>query len=206
MEVDSVVISSSSDDDIADFESYVVLCVDPGTVNLAAGIFVVFAPGRIKLEGSITKRVGRNAKNCHEFADAAFDNMEEVATRYMIPCYNRFACIEAQQLGKQLDDTHVRNNTYVEACVTTRLVAKMDTRRIFVVTPSVVKRSLKLCTGNYSANKDMALGYAKNRCVDFAATGSHHVADCYCMAEYTDKLGLACMMARNSVAATSNVL
>jgi hypothetical protein len=205
MDADSVVISSSSDDDIADFDSYVMLCVDPGTVNLAAGIFVVLSPDRIKLEGSLTKRVGRNAKNCHEFTDAAFEMMEAVAMRYMIPCYNRYACMESQQCGKQVDDTHVRNNTYVEACVTTRLVAKMDTRRIFVVTPSVVKRSLRLCTGNYGANKDMALVYAKNRCTDFASTGSHHVADCYCIAEYTNKQGLAYMMAKNSVAATSNI-
>lgn len=50
--------------------------------------------------------------------------------------------------------------------------------------PSVVKRKLKLATGNYADNKREAFRFAKEYCPEI---DSHHLADCFILAEYWNR-------------------
>lgn len=184
--------------------SCVVLGIDPGTVNLAACVFLVSPEdGSIRFLSGMVHAVGRNAANCHEFANAAFEMLEIEGELAEVPAHQRYACIEAQQVGRQLNESHVRNNTYVEASVTTRLVALMDTKKILVFTPSAVKRSLGLCTSGYHSNKMAAMLHAQKKCIGFSELGnaaSDHYADCFCLVDYALKLGFAFAETKYSVA------
>lgn len=185
---------------------YTVLSIDPGTSNLAACVFLVSKNGDIGILSTLIDAVGRNAQNCHRFATAAYEALETESQKLNIPENMRFACIESQQVGPQRDETHVRDNTYVEACVTTRLVSLMDTKKILVLSPSAVKRSLCLCTSGYATNKLASLMHANDNCVGFAELGNkstHHYADCFCMVHYLSKIGAVCASERFSVAANS---
>lgn len=72
-----------------------------------------------------------------------------------------------------------KRNAYVEGAVATCL--SLYLLRIQTLHPSTVKRKLGLASGSYTENKKQAFAYASARS---SQIDSHHLADCYIMAEY----------------------
>jgi hypothetical protein len=72
-----------------------------------------------------------------------------------------------------------RWNSYVEGALAACLSYKHIT--VHTLQPGVVKRKLKLATGNYAENKKVAYAYAAKKC---PMIDSHHLADCFILADY----------------------
>lgn len=88
-----------------------------------------------------------------------------------------------------------RWNAYVEGALSACLSYKHI--NVHTLQPSVVKRKLKLATGNYAENKKVAYAYAAKKCPQIGKhplffvyfsltmfTDSHHLADCFILADY----------------------
>lgn len=146
-----------------------VLCIDPGSTHLVAAIFIIVDTEETALLWNYMFRVDHDpskiANACKLMAE-------------MCKTYGVGDCLLEYQAPMGLPVT-CRWNAYIEGAI----AAVLSYLRISIHTlqPSAVKRKLKLATGNYADNKRVAFEYAKKRC---PAIDSHHLADCYILAEY----------------------
>jgi hypothetical protein len=137
-----------------------------------AAIFDTLLPGNTKLIWHYMFNVG------HEPAKIA-DACKLMAQ--MCKHFTADTCLLEYQAP--MGNVHAsRWNCYTEGA----LAACLSSMGLNVVTlhPSAVKRKLKLATGNYADNKREALKFAKDLCPEI---DSHHLADCFVMAEYHNR-------------------
>lgn len=142
-----------------------VLAIDPGTTNFATAVFecsddttTLFWEHTFDV-GHEPKKIARACELLKEVCNLY--DIKDVLVEYQYPAYGS------------------RWNIYVEsAIVTTMLCWKHN---VITLQPSVVKRKLKLATGNYADNKRQAYNFARQRCPRIT---SHHLADCFLLAEY----------------------
>jgi hypothetical protein len=157
--------------------TYALLCVDPGTTHLAMGIFLGTCENDLTMAWNMTYAAGHDPARMVEAAMEAIDVLGVVGSK----ADERLFLVEFQApMGR----AHVaRWNAYVEGVVTAAacLAPSLGPSRVCTVNSSACKRRLGLATGNYAANKQMSLIYARKEC---PSIGSHHVADCYVLARY----------------------
>jgi hypothetical protein len=145
-----------------------VLCIDPGSTHLVAAIFDISGNTSMLLWNYMFRVDHDPAKIAN-----ACKLMSEMCSHYAVA-----DCLLEYQAPMGAP-TACRWNCYIEGAI----AAVLSYKRLNVHTlqPSVVKRKLKLATGNYAANKKAAFEFASANC---AGIDSHHLADCYVLAEY----------------------
>lgn len=149
-------------------ESYI--SVDPGTTNLAWGIFTE-KDGNIEMLESGTESPKRDpnaiVKKANKIAKIAADMEVECAILEFQPAFGT--------------GTAIRWNSFVEGCLYSAF-AKHDIEVKYVY-PGAVKRKFKLASGNHSTNKLLAIEYYKEKNKGKPKISSH-LADCYINFKY----------------------
>jgi hypothetical protein len=152
-----------------------VLCLDPGSSHLACGIFAL-KPEKTTLIWNYMFRVDHDPMKLA----AACKLMYQMCQTYSVG----EVLLEFQA---PIGICHANHwNAYIEGALAG--ILSFQGLMVHSFQPSVAKRMFKLATGNYADNKRLAFAWAKARCPQI---DSHHLADCFVMAEYWRTVELA---------------
>lgn len=150
-----------------------LLCIDPGLTHLAVGIFRGTSEEDLVHVWSYMYECKKDPELLAHCIQCMAKKAKEEGTdrallEYQAPMGNAVAA---------------RWNIYVEGGLATGLW--LQGIPVETISPSAAKRSLHVATGDYAANKRLALKYAKEKC---PTIDIHHVADCYILARYYMKM------------------
>jgi hypothetical protein len=147
-----------------------LLCIDPGSTHLVSCIFEVN-------EQSVWRKVWSYMFDVSNHDPGLIARSASVMALVSGKLGVQQALIE-YQAPMGLSHT-CRWNAYIEGAVASCLcTAGMN---VDTVHPSTAKRALRLATGNYADNKQVAFRHAKVYCADIT---SHHEADCFILGEW----------------------
>ena len=147
-----------------------ILAVDPGISHLVAVIFKCDEMGNdISVAWTSIFNVQHEILAISKAAEVMAKvseklGVERALVEFQAPMGNKNTC---------------RWNAYVEGAVSACLCSMG--LRVETVHPSAAKRNLKLATGNYQHNKQIAFNYASSKCKTLK---NHHEADCFILTEF----------------------